>query len=198
MSNVMLNKNKFKVLSLFSGDYKKEVYGREAARELSMNQKTVSNILKRLEKENILRSKMEGRNKVYRLNHSNPALMHVLSIIEEEKAVQFREGSGLGRDFIDEILNTKSPLVIIFGSYANGTQKRNSDVDIIALSPFDVNLSDVEKFYKIKASVKEYTEEEFIEAFRSGDFFITEVIRNHVVLVGSDLFVKMLLETYNG
>jgi DNA-binding MarR family transcriptional regulator len=47
----MLNKNKFKVLSMFSGDYKKEVYGREAARELSMNQKTVSNVLKRLEKD---------------------------------------------------------------------------------------------------------------------------------------------------
>ena len=194
----MLNKNKFKVLSLFSGDYMKEVYGREAARELSMNQKTVSNILKRLEKENILRSKMEGRNKVYRLNHSNPSLMHVLSMVEKEKTVQFRERSGLGRDFIDEILKSKSPLVIIFGSYANGTQKKNSDVDILVLSPFDVNLSDVEKFYKIKASVKEYKEEEFINALRSGDFLITEVIRNHVVLVGSDLFVKMLLETYNG
>jgi predicted nucleotidyltransferase len=198
MSNVMLNKNKFKVLSLFSGDYKKEVYGREAARELSMNQKTVSNILKRLEKENILRSKIKGRNKVYRLNHSNPALMHFLSIVEKEKAARFREISGLGRDFIDEILKSKSPLVVIFGSYADGTKKKNSDVDILALAPFDVDLSDVQKFYKIKASVKEYTEEEFIEVLRSGDFLIMEIIRNHVVLVGSDLFVKMLLETYNG
>jgi predicted nucleotidyltransferase len=190
----MLNENKFKVLSLFSGNYKKEVYGREAARELFMNQKTVSNVLKRLEKENILRSKMEGRNKVYRLNHSNPALMHVLSIVEEEKAVRFREISGLGRDFIDEILKSKSPLVVIFGSYADGTQKRNSDVDILALSPFDVDLTDVQNFYKIKASVKEYTEEEFESALRSGDFLIMEVIRNHVVLIGSDLFVKMILE----
>jgi predicted nucleotidyltransferase len=193
----MLNKNKFKVLSMFSGDYKKEVYGREAARELSMNQKTVSNVLKRLEKDNILRSNTEGRNKVYRLNHSNPALMHILSIVEEEKAVQFREESGLGRDFIDAILNSKSPLVLIFGSYAKGTQKKNSDVDILALSPFDANLSDIKKFYKIKTSVKEYTIEEFKEALKSGDFLITEIIRKHVVLVGSDLFVKIVLEVFH-
>ncbi len=193
----MLNKNRFKVLSMFSGDYKKEVYGREAARELSMNQKTVSNALKRLEKDNILRSKIEGRNKVYRLNLSNPALIHILSMVEEEKAVRFREESGLGRDFIDEILKSKSPLVLIFGSYADGTQKKNSDVDILALSPFNPDLSGIQKFYKIKASVKEYTEEEFKEALKSGDFLITEVLRKHVVLVGSDLFVKMILEVFH-
>ncbi|UCG67996.1 MAG: nucleotidyltransferase domain-containing protein [Thermoplasmata archaeon] len=190
----MLNENVFKVLSLFTGDYQKEVYGREAARELEMIQKSVSNVLLRLENENILRSKIEGRNKVYRLNLSNPALMHILSIVEEEKAVRFRENSGLGRDFVDEILKSKSPLIIIFGSYADGTQKKNSDIDILALSPFDADLSDVQKFYKIKASVKEYTEEELKEALKSGDYLITEVLKKHIVLVGSDLFVKMVLE----
>lgn len=193
----MLNENIFKVLSLFIGDYQKEVYGREAARELGMNQKTVSNVLLRLGKENILRSKTEGRNKVYRLNLSNPALMHVLSMVEEEKAVRFREESGLGRDFIDEIIKSRSPLVIIFGSYANGTQKKDSDVDILVLSPFDADLSDVQKFYKIKASIKEYTEKELKEALRSGDYLITEVLRKHIVLVGSDIFVKMVLEVFH-
>lgn len=193
----MLNENIFNVLSLFVGDYQNEIYGREAARELGMNQKTVSNVLLRLERENILKSKTEGRNRVYRLNLSNPALIHILSMVEEEKAVRFREGSGLGRDFIDEILKSKSPLVLIFGSYADGTQKKNSDVDILALSPFDPDLSDVQKFYKIKASVKEYTEEEFKEALKSDDFLITEVLRKHVVLVGSDLFVKMILEVFH-
>jgi len=193
----MLNENIFKVLSLFVGDYQKEVYGREAARELGMNQKTVANVLLRLEIENILRSKTEGRNKIYRLNLSNPALMHILSMVEEEKAVRFREESGLGRDFIDEILKSGSPLVIIFGSYANGTQKKNSDVDILVLSPFDADLSNVQKFYKIKASVKEYTEEEFREALKSGDFLIKEVLRKHIVLVGSDIFVKMILEVFH-
>ena len=193
----MLNKNVFKVMSLFVGNYQNEVHGREAARELGMNQKTVANVLLRLEKDNILRSRTMGRNRLYKLNLSNPALMHILSMVEEEKAVLFREESNLGRDFIDALVKSGSPLVLIFGSYANGTQKKKSDVDILALSPFQADLSDVQKFYKIKASVKEYTEGEFKEALKSGDFLITEVLRKHVVLVGSDLFVKIVLEVFH-
>ena len=194
MSNIMLNENIFRVLSLFAGNYRNEVYGRKAARELGMNQKTVSNVLLRLERENILRSKIEGRNRVYRLNLSNPALIHIMSMVEEERAVRFRQESKLGRDFFEKILRSKSPLVVIFGSYANGTQKTNSDVDILALSPFEADLSGIQKFYKIKTSLKEYTEKEFKDALRSADFLITEVLRKHVVLVGSDLFVKMIME----
>jgi hypothetical protein len=67
----------------------------------------------------------------------------------------------------------------------------------ITLSPFDANLSDVQKFYKIKASVKEYTEEELKEALLGGDFLIKEVLKKHIVLVGSDLFVKMVLEAFH-
>jgi len=189
----MLNENIYRVLSLFTGNYRNEVYGRQAARDLEMNQKTVSNVLLRLERDDILRSKTEGRNRIYRLNISNPALMHIMSMVEEERAVRFREESGLGRDFFEKILKSKSPLVIIFGSYANGTQKRNSDVDILALSPFEVDLSGIQKFYKIKPSVREYIEEEFKEALRGRDFLITEVLKNHVVIVGSDLFVKIIL-----
>ena len=193
----MLNKNVFKVMSLFVGNYQNEVHGREAARELGMNQKTVANVLLRLEKDNILRSRTMGRNRLYKLNLSNPALMHILSMVEEEKAVLFREESNLGRDFIDALVKSGSPLVLIFGSYANGTQKKKSDVDILTLSPFHADLSDVQKFYKIKVSVKEYTEGEFKEALKSGDFLITEVLRKHVVLVGSDLFVKIVLEVFH-
>ena len=190
----MLNENIYRVLSLFAGDYRNEVYGRKAARELKMNQKTVSNVLLRLETDNILKSKTEGRNRIFRLNLSNPALIHIMTMVEEERAVRFREESKLGRDFFEMILKSKSPLVVIFGSYADGTQKRNSDIDILALSPFRADLSSIQKFYKIKTSVKEYTEEEFKEALRFGDFLIAEILRNHVVIVGSDLFVKIILE----
>lgn len=194
MSNIMLNENMFKVLSLFTSDYNVEIYGRETARELSMNQKTVANVLSRLEKENLLRSKTEGRNRIYRLNLLNPTLMHIISMVEEEKAARFRKESGLGSEFIDVLLKSGSPLVVVFGSYAVGSQKKDSDLDIMVLSPFDTDLSEVERFYGIKASIKEYTQEEFKDALAKGDFLIKEVLRYHVILLGSDLFVKTVME----
>ena len=174
-----------------------EIYGREIARELYMNQKTVANVLSRLESENILRSRTEGRNRLYKLNLLNPTLIHTLSIVEEEKAALFRMESGLGREFIDKVVEGKSALVVIFGSYAKGTQKKDSDLDVLVLSPFKVNLKEVQKFYGIKASIKEYTQEEFTDALAGGDYLIKEVLRNHIILQGTHLFVKMVLEGVN-
>ena len=85
-------------------------------------------------------------------------------------------------------------MVVVFGSYAKGTQRKDSDVDVLVLSPFNADLSDVQRFYGIKASIKEFTDEEFKEALMGKDFLIEEVIKNHILLVGSDLFVMMVLE----
>lgn len=171
-----------------------EIHGHEAARVLEMNQKTVSNVLSRLEEENILRSKTEGRNRVYKLNKLNPTLMNVLSMVEEEKAVSLRKTSRLGKDFVDRLLEGGSPLVVIFGSYAKGTARKDSDVDILVISPFDTNLREMERFYGIKASIKEYSMQEFIDGVEKEDHLIKEILNSHVILLGSNLFVKIALE----
>jgi len=65
---MILNINKIKILKEFSSGYHKRIYGRDIAKKLKMNQKTVSNVLNRLEKEHILEYKKEGKNKYYYLN----------------------------------------------------------------------------------------------------------------------------------
>ena len=50
MSNMILNINKIKILKEFSSGYHKRIYGRDIAKKLKMNQKTVSTVLNRLEK----------------------------------------------------------------------------------------------------------------------------------------------------
>src|SRR3989344_5300320 len=69
MSNMILNNNILDILEEFATDFNKKIYGREIAKKLKMNQKTVSNILKRLEKEHILKFSVEGKNKYYYLNN---------------------------------------------------------------------------------------------------------------------------------
>lgn len=171
-----------------------EIHGHEAARVLEMNQKTVSNVLSRLEEENILRSKTVGKNKVYKLNLLNPVLMNILSMVEEEKAVRFRKTSGVGKEFIDRVLEGGSPLVVIFGSYAEGVARKDSDVDILVISPFNADLREMERFYGIKASIKEYTMQEFMDGINKDDFLIKEILKSHVILLGSNIFVKIALE----
>ena len=71
MSKMLLDNKVLDVLAEFSSDYTKRVYGREIARKLKMNQKTVSNTLKKLEKENVLKFEKQGKNKYYFLNKFN-------------------------------------------------------------------------------------------------------------------------------
>src|SRR3989338_3592137 len=77
VSNMLLNRNQLIVLSEFSQDYSKRVYGRDIAKKHKLNQKTVSNILLKLEKENILKFETQGKNKYYFLNRFNPNIIKV-------------------------------------------------------------------------------------------------------------------------
>ena len=55
MSNMIFNNKIIKILEVFRGDYYRKIYGRDIANRLKMNQKTVSNILNKLEREDILK-----------------------------------------------------------------------------------------------------------------------------------------------
>jgi len=89
MSNMILNKNLIKILEVFSEDYNKRIYGRDVAKKLKMNQKTVSNILNKLEKENILKFSIEGKNKYYYLNKFNSNIKEIVKLIEIQRKIEF-------------------------------------------------------------------------------------------------------------
>src|SRR3972149_8305236 len=89
MSNMLFNNKELSVLEEFAQDYSRKIYGREIAKKLKMNQKTASNILVKLEKEDILKFSQEGRNKYYFLNKFNPNIKDILKIIELNKKIKF-------------------------------------------------------------------------------------------------------------
>ena len=60
-----------KVIALYSGDYKSRFYLRQISTLTKIPLKTCQNILVKLEKERILRSKIEGKNKYFSLNLDN-------------------------------------------------------------------------------------------------------------------------------
>ena len=82
MSNMLLNKE-LKVLAEFTSNYNSELYGRAIASKLKMNQKTVSNVLTKLEKRHIIKFKQEGRNKYYFLNKLNPSTKEMIKLVDE-------------------------------------------------------------------------------------------------------------------
>jgi len=84
---MLLKENKLKVLEKFSENKVNRLYGRDIAKKLKMNQKTVANSLNELEKENILSFKLEGKNKYYFFNKSYPYLKEIIKLIEIKKKI---------------------------------------------------------------------------------------------------------------
>ena len=82
MSKMEFNKNQLKVLDGFSSDYEQKIHGRVLAKKLKMNQKTVANSLSSLEKQNILKSYVEGRNKYYYFNKKYSKIKKIIKLIE--------------------------------------------------------------------------------------------------------------------
>jgi len=198
MSSMLLNEHIFKIMDLFARDYCASIHGREVSRKTRITQKSVVNVLARLKQKHILRSSTEGRNKYYALNLDNPSIEHLLCEFEEEKAARFIQRSNLPREYFDVFHRTQSPLVVVFGSYAKEKQDEGSDLDLLVVSPWDADVTGLIKVYGIRPSVKEYSLRDIQAAVRNGDYLINEIIKDHVILNGSNLYVRILMEARHG
>lgn len=186
MSNMLLNKE-LKVLTEFTSDYNSELYGRAIASKLKMNQKTVSNILTKLEKQHIIKFKQEGRNKYYFLNKLNPSTKEMIKLVEVNKRITlFEKYKQLNSLFLEIEKRTKG-ICVLFGSFANFTKTDKSDLDVFIMGSVG-ELEDLENLYNIKINVVKSS----IDKFKSNELFSKEVIKKHIILKGVDDFISLI------
>ena len=187
MSNMILNKNIAKVLEVFSDDYNKKIYGRDVAKRLKMNQKTVSNTLNKLEKENILKFSIEGKNKYYYLNRFNSNIKEIIRLIEIQRKIEFLNKYKTFRELFDKINERAKGILIIFGSYAGYFANEKSDLDISIIGKID-DIRDLEQLYNIKINIVKISKKDF----NKEDTIIKEIIKKHVILKGEYEFIRLI------
>ncbi len=95
-------------------------------------------------------------------------------------------------EVVEKLKNEYKPLkIILFGSYAYGNPKEDSDIDLLILKNTDKRRVDrfvwVKRIiynpnYKIPVSPLVYTPNELEERLRMGDDFIKEIIQKGVIL----------------
>ena len=187
MSNMILNTKSLKILGEFSSDYNKRIYGRDIAKRLKMNQKTVSNILNHLEKENILKFSFEGKNKYYHLNKFNPNIKEVIKLMEINLKISFIEKNKKIRALFGELEQRAQGILVIFGSYAKDTNTENSDLDVFIAGKIS-NIEDLENLYNIKINVVKSDKGKFDKK----EHLIMEIIKNHILLKGVEELIDLI------
>jgi predicted nucleotidyltransferase len=183
------------ILELFLGDYNKEIHGRGIIGKVKLSQKNIALTLDSLEKEGILKSRIQGNMKFFRLNVQNTEIKDILNLVEVNKKIKFL---AFNRK-ITSIFRADHRIVGVFGSYAKGAQKKGSDLDlfIVGYNKTD-HYSKLGKELDIDISIKFFTEKDFIKLLKQRNPLVNEIVNNHVLLFGSEKFIDLLWRNYYG
>lgn len=188
---MLLNHKRIKIVDTFLLNPKIKTTASEIARNKQLNQKSTSLILDELEKQLILKSEMQGKNKLFHLNKENTeTIKHFLCAIEHLRTILFYEKNTKIKLIIEKINHYIEGTATIFGSYAKDKQKETSDLDILIIGKHNIEeISKISKTYNIDISVKEQKKFE-------KNTLTKEVIKNHIVIKNTEEFIKLILSLY--
>jgi len=161
---------------------KSENHVRGLAKALGTNQTTIARKLDGLYKNNIVDYRQEGRNKVFFVKKTLEAKQFAYSV-EANKLLELLKRYPELRRIIEAIKkNKKITLAVLFGSYAKGTAKKESDIDIY-IETKDRRIKEEVELIDSKISVKigEYDKESLL---------IREIEKNHIIIKGVESYYE--------
>jgi len=188
---VNITENHLNILALFTKGFDSKYYIREVKKILKISPRTAQLILDDLEKKGILESKTRGKIKTYKLKH-NIMTQKYLIFTEQHKELAFLEKNPIIHEIIEKISPNIKGIGIVFGSYAKGIQKKDSDIDIFIIGSYDnKKIKEISKTYKIDINIKNYPLNIFKKDLNK-DILIKEVLKDHIIFKNKEEFVNII------
>lgn len=159
---------------------KNKSYLREMARILNESHSTILRKINELLKDNVLDYKKEGRNKIFFIKNNLRAKNYLYSAEIYKLNKLLKKHPELSIIFEDIKKNFSKGMIILFGSYAKGNTKPNSDIDIY-IETNNNNVKNKIKELNSKLSIK-------IGKFDTKSLLIKEIIKNHIMIRGIEDF----------
>ncbi len=191
----MIHNKYFIILEQFLGNYTKEIYGRELVGKISLSQKAIALYLERLENEGILTSRKQGNMKYFHLNIQHSEIKDIILSIELVKKIHFLKKERK----IATLLKQDKRIVGIFGSYAKGTYKKDSDIDLFIIGKkIKEDYEQMGKTFDLNISVKYFNEEQFKDLLKKKNPLCNEIIKNHITFFNTESFINLIWSNYYG
>lgn len=186
----MLHNKYFEIMKQFLKGYNKEVYGRNLIGKVKISQKNIALTLNELEKQRIISSKFVGNLKHFSLNKNNPLIKKYLLIAEIENSVKFMEDNPKINQIIEKI-DKRGKIVCIFGSYAKGVQRRDSDLDLFIIGEYnEKEIKKIGELFNVEVNIRGGSIEDFLELIQKKNPLVKEIIENHIIASGYEEFVE--------
>jgi|SRR3989344_7720021 len=131
-----------------------------------------------------------GRSKVIIINKDNASIKPYLTISSEEEKKEYLKKQPIINKIVSE-LDTKD-IVLLFGSYAKGSQKDTSDIDLLIINPTgkkSISLSKYEVLFNKKINPIFVTKQEFKKMLHDKEENVgKQALVNHIILNNSEKF----------
>ncbi len=186
--------NEMKVMLQIAKDVSRDYNANSLAEESGLTSMGTLKILKKLEKQGLLKSRKLGRAVFYKPDYDSNYVKTFLQFLLQKEA---EEASPKVKRWITEAqkLQEAAEIVVVFGSIL---QKEGDDVDLlIVLKPEDqkkldhlireLNEINVKRIHPLKQSMND-----FKENMQEGDKVVLSAVRNGVVAFGSEKMVEAL------
>jgi len=187
-------KNNLRVLKLFVGHKDKTFTIKKAAEALRMNYKIAYEEVMRLEKEELVTITKHGNSNVCTFNYKyHPQIVEAEEIRKEEL---FRNKDiKLVFTRIKEI-NNPFYCLVLFGSYADKTSNKGSDIDLCLIADSTEINKEVRALLSItpiNVHLLDFTPKEFLTMLQRKEPNVgNEIAKNNIILYGLEAFYEMI------
>lgn len=186
MINILKSKLRAKLLAFYFSRPGEELYLSELAREIKVDPMNLSRELGKLEKERIFISRMSGKQKYYKLNKNYLFYNELKNVVAKTVGVE----SSLRGILKDE---SAIKFCFIYGSYAAGSDKVGSDIDLFiigkpsAVDSVSEKISGLEKRIGREINYRFFSELDLRKAFKEKNSFILNIVKNKkIFLIGDE------------
>lgn len=196
----MLTETQDKILSFLLRHPGEHVTIRGITRGLDRSYTLVYNNISNLEKKSIIQKQSVPPAQIITLHKIIPT--HILIDIELKIKEVFLNKFSWVKVFLNDILRSiKNPffILVVFGSYAKGTQTKKSDIDLLIITQAKNQIkeigSSINKIYtKIKKNVIIIDVNDFLEMISNPNVLNVgnEVKKHHVILYGVEQYYQII------
>jgi len=176
----------------FTSNYSAKKTATELSKLSGISQQTLSRIMNFLSKLNLIDYSHEGKNKLFYLGKDKLSTGSLLVILEEVKAINFNINFPRESLIIKKLLDYCEG-IILFGSYASGNFKKDSDLDLVLIGKCDMKkIAEIIKSSPLEIHEQIVSYSEFQKNVKDKTAISKEILNNHILFGDVNRMVNIL------
>lgn len=181
LESILSSRTRAEIFNVLFGVNQIELHNREISRRTGLSEASVRQELGKLADLDLVTVRRNGNRVYYSANKNNPLYKEIHYLVLKT--------TGLVDVLREALIDDRIEIVFIFGSFAEGVESSNSDVDLLLISDIGFRevsslLSGIPEMIEREINPIVLSREEYLIRRRSEDHFV------HNVLNGAKLFVK--------